>query len=167
MVEKSRGKRVSKKTTPLDLVSHAGRLLWLGGFVLQMLWHLVNIARVLERRDNGMYDPDDQSTLVMVTTGMNTAARFLPCPETLLRWSITAGFLCAWWNPHFVQVNRGFTRHLLGFTQWYSFQGLIIFLRFLFRTVADMHVDEAQSKSAYLSVHVAMAALMGLVCVRF
>lgn len=74
-----------------------------------------------------------------------------------------ASILSAWWNPKFVQVSRGFTRHLLGFTQWYSFQGLIVFFRFLFRRVLEMDGGRAQSRGAQLSAHMVMAIVMNLV----
>ncbi|KAK5997724.1 Integral inner nuclear membrane protein ima1 [Cladobotryum mycophilum] len=163
MMEKSKGRKVQKRMTPLDLANAAGRWLWWGGLLMQMLWHLVNMAHALQQHDQGMYDPDDQSALSMITTWLNRFAASLPPAEDLIQWSITAGFLSGWWNPHFVQVNRGFTRHLLGFTQWYSFQGLIIFLRFLFRAVISMQGGKAQSKPAQLSVHLAMTAIMSFI----
>ncbi|KAL6864537.1 Ima1 N-terminal domain-containing protein [Trichoderma novae-zelandiae] len=163
MMEKSRGRRAPTKTTPLDVANAMGRWLWWGGFVIQIVWHVVSASYVLDKNENGMYDPDDQSFTKQLITWSNRLRALLPAAETLIGWSIGAGFLSAWWNPHFVQLNRGFTRHLMGFTQWYCFQGLIIFFRYIFRSVLDMQGGQAQSTGAQLSAHFAMACIMALI----
>ncbi|KAL7943772.1 Ima1 N-terminal domain-containing protein [Trichoderma barbatum] len=164
MMEKTRNRQVPKRMTSLDVVNAMGRWLWWGGFLIQIVWHLVSASYILEKREgNGMYDPDDQSTTKQMIAWLNRLRACLPAAETLIGWSIRAGFLSAWWNPHFVQFNRGFTRHLLGFTQWYCFQGLIIFFRYIFRSVLHMQGGQAQSAGAQLSAHFAMACIMGLI----
>ncbi|KAM5343158.1 hypothetical protein ACJ41O_014124 [Fusarium nematophilum] len=161
MMEKSRGRRVDPgRTTALDWANSLGRGLWWGGLAMQMLWHLRIVAHALEHRDEGMYDPDDRSWQTMAVAGLAWAVGFLPPGEVLISAAVTASILSAWWNPQFVQVSRGFTRHLLGLTQWYSFQGLIIFFRFLFRRVLEMNGGKAQSRSSQLSAHLAMSCVM-------
>ncbi|KAK1239357.1 hypothetical protein MKX07_008845 [Trichoderma sp. CBMAI-0711] len=163
MMEKSRSRRAPTKTTPLDVANAMGRWLWWGGFVIQIVWHVVSVSYMLDKNESGMYDPDDQSYTKQLITWSNRLRAFLPSAETLIRWSIKAGFLSAWWNPHFVQFNRGFTRHLMGFTQWYCFQGLIIFFRYIFRSVLEMQGGQAQSTGAQLSAHFAMVCIMALI----
>ncbi|KND94329.1 Integral inner nuclear membrane protein ima1 [Tolypocladium ophioglossoides CBS 100239] len=165
MMDMSRGRKPTRRTTVLDWVNGLGRTTWRAGFVLQMLWHLVIVVQVLHHGDNGMHDPDDISVLASVLAGLKHATKFLPGADALIQWSIAAAFLSAWWNPHFVQVNRGFTKHLLGFTQWYSFQGLIVFFRLAFRRVLDIKGGQAQSMHAQLSAHMVMAAGMVLIYV--
>jgi hypothetical protein len=80
-----------------------------------------------------------------------------------MKGSIVAAVFSAWWNPYFVQVNRGFTRHLLGLTQWYSFQGLIVFFRIAFRAFAQSQSKNGESQSAQLGAHFLMVGLMSLV----
>lgn len=128
-----------------------------------MLWHLRVISNVLERHDEGMYDPDDMSWPTLAKICLVWVVAFLPPADTLINGALMASILSAWWNPKFVQVSRGFTRHLLGFTQWYSFQGLIVFFRFLFRRVLEMDGGKAQSRGAQLSAHMVMAIVMNLV----
>ncbi|KAF7551982.1 hypothetical protein G7Z17_g4628 [Cylindrodendrum hubeiense] len=160
MVERSRGrKNDAGRTTALDWANNMGRGLWWGGLVFQMLWHLRAVSNVLERRDEGMYDPDDMSWPTLATICLTWVVAFLPPADTLINGAFMASILSAWWNPKFVQVSRGFTRHLLGFTQWYSFQGLIIFFRFLFRRVLEMDGGKAQSRGAQLSAHLVMALI--------
>lgn len=165
MLEKSRGRRVPKRMTYLDVANTIGRWLWWGGFIIQIAWHLVSASAVLDKREeNGMYDPDDQGTTKqMIVAWLNWLRAFMPAAETLIGWSIRVGFLSAWWNPYIVQLIRGFTRHLFGFAQWYCFQGLIIFFRHIFRSVLHMQGGQAQSTGAQLSAHFAMVSIMGLV----
>lgn len=118
------------------------------------------ITQALQQSDDGMYDPDDQSLYGTAISWLKGIVARLPATNTLIQSSIWAGILAAWWNPHFVQVNRGFTRHLLGFTQWYSFQGLTIFFRFIFRGVVDVNAQTTDSGTAKLGAHVAMTAVM-------
>lgn len=164
MMDLSRGRKPTRRRTVLDWVNSLGRTTWRAGFVLQMLWHLVVVAQVLRHGDDGMRDPDDVGFLAGMVVGLKHATKFLPAADTLIQWSIAAALISAWWNPHFVQVNRGFTKHLLGFTQWYSFQGLIVFFRLAFRQVLDIKGGQAQSMHAQLSAHTVMAA--GMVLVR-
>lgn len=161
MMEKSRGRRADPaKSTPLDWADTVGRGLWWGGLLMQMLWHLRATSAALKYDNDGMYDPDDNSWSRLAISGLDWVAAFLPPPETLISGAVTASILSAWWNPQFVQVSRGFTRHLLGFTQWYSFQGLIVFFRLVFRRMLEMDGGKGQSRNAQLSGHIVMAVLM-------
>ncbi|KAM3539922.1 hypothetical protein ARSEF1564_007161 [Beauveria bassiana] len=164
MMDKSRGRTAAAATTRragiLDAVGVLGAWLWRAGLAAQLLWHLQHIVRALERQDNGMYDPDDSGVVVKGLAATRLALAWLPDGDALMRASIAAAILSVWWNPHFVQFSRGFTRHLLGFTRWYSFQGLIVFFRILFRSVLSMQGGAAQSQSAQLSVHLATAGIM-------
>ncbi|KAG5914015.1 hypothetical protein E4U42_000730 [Claviceps africana] len=152
--------RKTRTRTKLDWVHALGKTLWRGGFVLQALWHFVMITHALQVSDNGMYDPDDQSMAAKVLLSLKRATESLPAADTLMQWSIWTGVLAAWWNPHFVQVNRGFTRHLLGFTQWYSLQGLALFFRFVFRGIDVRGGQAARSGTTRLGAHVGMASIM-------
>ncbi|KFG79669.1 hypothetical protein MANI_019029 [Metarhizium anisopliae] len=162
MMSLSRGRR-TRRRTPLDWVNTLGKTLWRTSFLLQLLWHFVMITQALQQSNEGMYDPDDQSVYATAISWLKLAIGFMPSAATLIQWSIWTAILAVWWNPHFVQVNRGFTRHLLGFTQWYSFQGLTIFFRFIFRGVVDANAQTAGSGTAKLSAHVAMALVMTVI----
>ncbi|ATY60972.1 hypothetical protein A9K55_006743 [Cordyceps militaris] len=160
MMDKSRGRKATRKAGVLDVASALGAWLWRGGLVAQLLWHVRHILQALERPDDGMYDPDDASVYVKSLVAAKPVLTWLPDGDVLIQMSIAAAILSSWWNPHFVQFTRGFTRHLLGFTRWYSFQGLIIFFRILFRSVLGIHGGDAPSQSAQLSVHLATAGIM-------
>ncbi|KAF5001827.1 hypothetical protein FGRMN_802 [Fusarium graminum] len=164
MMEKSRGRKSApEKTGALDWVDSLGKGLWWGGLAMQMLWHVKAVSYALEHQDVGMYDPDDTSWQTMAVTGLSWAVTFLPPADTLINCAVVASILSAWWNPQFVQVARGFSRHLLGFTQWYSFQVLIVFFRFLFRRVLEMDGGQAKSRNAQLSAHLVMSVVMVMI----
>ncbi|KAM0233472.1 hypothetical protein ACHAPO_007168 [Fusarium lateritium] len=160
MMEKSRGRKSTSDSSALNWIDSLGRALWWGGLIMQMFWHLRAVTFTLQHQDVGMYDPDDQSWSTLTVTGLSKAVEFLPPADFLISSAVLASILSAWWNPQFVQVVRGFSRHLLGFTQWYSFQGLIVFFRFLFRRVLEMDGGHAQSRNAQLSAHLVMSAVM-------
>jgi hypothetical protein len=164
MMERSSGRQsTTRRRTPLDLAASLGRYVWWGGFILQLLWHLKKMAGVLQYTDDGMHDPDDSSMTATAIAMFRVLARYLPPGDSLIRMSILASILCVWWNPYFVQVNRGFTKHLLGFTQWYAFQGLTIFFRFAFRGVLEMEGRQSQSRNAQLGAHLVMTSVTCLV----
>ncbi|UNI24651.1 hypothetical protein JDV02_010383 [Purpureocillium takamizusanense] len=167
MMDLSRGRKPIRRRTPLDWASALGGAIWRAGFVLQLLWHMVMVTQVLQAGDAaGMRDPDGVDSLLgQIIPWLAWIADLLPAQDVLMRWSVAAACASVWWNPHFVQVNRGFTRHLLGLTQWYSFQGLIIFFRLVFRRVEGIKGGRSQSVQAQLSIHAVMAAVMGLIYV--
>lgn len=128
--------------------------------MLQVLWHVRAISPALQRGADGMVDPDDLSWSTKAISGLDVVVGYLPESNWLINLAIAASICSLWWNPQFVQVTRGFSRHLLGLTQWYSFQGLIVFFRFVFRRVLNMDGEQAQSRNALVSAHLVMAALM-------
>lgn len=163
MMDLGRGRKLTAAKTALHRVHDLGRAMWRAGFVLQLFWHLTTVALVLQQSGDGLRDADRSTAAAIAGDWTRRATAVVPALDTLMRWSIGAAVASAWWNPHFVQLNRGFTRHLLGFTQWYCFQGLIILCRLVFRGVLVMDGGRGQSRHAQLSAHVAMAAVTTLV----
>ena len=70
------------------------------------------------------------------------------------RYSLTCSCLGIWWNPKFSEVNRGFMSHLNGFKDWYSYQGLIIAIRFLFYTFIRTEVMAEPFTAPVITAHV-------------
>lgn len=159
MMDRSREARsVRKTTTALDVIEVLGKWLWWAGFVLQMLWHLRISLEVLSQSEmGGMSDPDEHGSPIQ----LQNVAALLPSQAWLIRNSLIAAVISAPWNPHLVKVVRGFSKHLLGLQQWYSYQAIIIAMRFACRFVPDL--DGGQYKPALLSAHVAIGCVMSLV----
>lgn len=162
----SRARRPRRKLTALDLAERVGRFLWFVGLLMQLMWHLKMIATIVESspsEEAGMVDPDVSSEGSM-TRWLVEISRWLPRAELLIQGSITAAGISIWWNPRFVQVTRGFSRHLLGFRQWYCFQGLIVFFRIIFRRVSELDGGgTGRPSSSSIMPHLLMAGLMLLV----
>ncbi|KAK0388202.1 hypothetical protein NLU13_4447 [Sarocladium strictum] len=168
LMANSRARRPRRKLTALDLAERVGRFLWFVGLLMQLMWHLKMIATIVESspsEEAGMVDPDVSSEGSM-TRWLVEISRWLPRAELLIQGSITAAGISIWWNPRFVQVTRGFSRHLLGFRQWYCFQGLIVFFRIIFRRVSELDGGgTGRPSSSSIMPHLLMAGLMLLISV--
>lgn len=161
----SRARKPRKRLTPLDLAERVGRFVWWSGLIMQVFWHLKAVSNILELSSEavgGMVDPDASNRSQSVQWLIESSRR-LPGADFLIRGSITAAVLSIWWNPRFVQVTRGFSRHLLGFRQWYCFQGLIIFFRVIFRRVGELDTEDHGKPASHIMPHLLMAGLMLMV----
>ncbi|GKT56518.1 integral inner nuclear membrane protein ima1 [Colletotrichum tofieldiae] len=161
MMDRSRTNRVvPKQLTPLDVAAKMGKWLWFGGIACQYMWHVASLAIIFAKQiDEGpMRDPDVETT---ITQRLFIALTLLlPSPERLVHLSLWSNAVSVWWNPKFVQVFRGFSRHILGLSHWYTFQGLILFTRFLAMRMAELEGGRAAEGSAQISLHGLMAVLM-------
>src|SRR5437667_9658286 len=83
----------------------------------------------------------------------------LQAKDQLISLSLGSNILTVWWNPLLVQVLRGFSRHILGLAQWYTFQGLMIFIRIMFSQVSMLTVGKRAELSAQITAHLFMAGL--------
>ncbi|KAK1983768.1 Ima1 N-terminal domain-containing protein [Colletotrichum cereale] len=161
MMDRSRKNRVApKQLTSLDVAAKVGKWLWLGGIACQYMWHVASLAVVFARQmDEGpMRDPDAEYTIAQRLS--IALILLLPSPGRLITWSLWANVISVWWNPKFVQVFRGFSRHIIGLSHWYTFQGLILFTRFLAMRMTELKGGRAAEDSAQMSLHGLMAALM-------
>lgn len=168
MMERTRERPAERRASSLDWIERLGRGIWWAGLAMQMLWHikmLCALAPDLRIQRGGMVDPDESDRLAKILEVLRSVAAALPDQRLLIKASITAAFMSSWWNPRFVQFSRGFTRHILGIRQWYSFQGLIIFFRVVFQRLARL--ETSRGPGVQILPHLVMAALMTLVCASY
>jgi hypothetical protein len=111
----------------LRLLHSTGRRLWIGGFVLQFLWHAV-IVHALVSAWFEWAGADDAWTTYQIWRMCAPLIGMLPSEERLLRWSTLSSVLGAWWNPQFAQVFKG-TRHIGGLPVWYALQAVTVVAR--------------------------------------
>ncbi|KAM0330955.1 hypothetical protein ACHAQA_003912 [Verticillium albo-atrum] len=154
MMDRSRQRRAApKRWTALDTVDKLGRWLWLAGLAGQLLWHIAATAETLSATTPGpLRDPDEVPSAW--ASSLRNIANTLPNTSLLIRLSIWANLLSIWWNPKFVQVSRGFSKHIYGLSQWYMFQVLVLLVRFISVSMATFAGSaEGSARSAQLSLH--------------
>lgn len=161
MMDKTRANRQTpKQHSYLDLINTVGKWIWLGGLGFEYLWHLSTICDVL--RAEGM-QPGEQSWILVMRDLAFQLTKRLPAKDRLIALSFWSNILTVWWNPLFVQVFRGFSRHILGLGQWYTFQALMIFVRIVFSQVSTLSIGQRTEKYAQITAHLFMAGVMSLV----
>ncbi|VBB77271.1 Putative protein of unknown function [Podospora comata] len=97
---------------PIKIVNGIGRLLWVSGFVLQLVWH---------------------SLLTIKNTNQIPYSSWLPLSDTLLKWSIGATVLGMWWNPRLLDMIAGNSRQVTGLFRWYLIQFIAVISRIYLR----------------------------------
>lgn len=125
----------AKKRGPLDIIDDLGKLCWYAGFVLQAMWHLIIISWLV----TDPYASMTEGHWALVTMGAlhRMVAPTLPQSDLLMRWAINIGVGSFGWNPRFKQSIRGFTAHIVGFKSWYTYQLLVLLVRFVALSIAQ------------------------------
>lgn len=161
-IEKSMATR-KKITSPrrLSFVDLVGGGLWLAGLILQLFWHLSILERLyMQATDVVPFSEDEIVTasgkddlVVSILGTMGPFLALLPAPEQSLRWSVFATILGSWWNPHFIQVYRGFTKHITGISKWYMFQFIALAMRIGLQTVPSVLTPDPLQHNKQLAFH--------------
>lgn len=161
MLEKSRDPKnwVTSRRTWRDHVSWVGRMAWNLALVLQLTWHAKVLADVALTDASGMRDPDDASWTTKALEMIGYVLGCLPEDDTLICWSLLSTLGSVWWNPKFVQVLRGFDRHLIGMYQWYGLQFLLCAIRF---GLVYLSIGE-QPKNAQMAAHIAIILMVSAI----
>ena len=134
MMDRSRVQRTRQRTW-LDNVNTIGRVLWAFGLAFQIIWHLAVVSHAVGEPVGLLDGKEDPPEYLLPLTSV---APLLPNPESLRCYSVFATMASLWWNPQFVPMFRGFTRHLKGLGTWYAYQAIIIGARLVFLQVADI-----------------------------
>jgi hypothetical protein len=136
MVDRTRSQQTRvKRRGLLDVLDFLGRLSWHTSFALQAVWHMAVASLLLTEP----YASTRQGHWMPVALGVvhRMGAEMLPQPDWIMKWAIHIGMCSFPWNPHFKQSIRGFTAHILGFRQWYTYQLLIPVVRFVALSIAQ------------------------------
>ncbi|KAI1117620.1 hypothetical protein F5Y14DRAFT_403312 [Nemania sp. NC0429] len=136
MMDRTRSQRVGiKKRGPLDIINYLGKLGWYAGFVLQAVWHLTVVSLLLTEPYSSIRDGN--RIHVILGSFHRMGSLMLPYPDRIMRWAIHLSMCSFPWNPRFKETIRGFTAHILGFRQWYTYQLLVLLLRFVSLSIAQ------------------------------
>ncbi|KAI1330700.1 hypothetical protein F5Y16DRAFT_362439 [Xylariaceae sp. FL0255] len=150
----------------LDLVDYLGELSWYAGFAFQTAWHLVVVAFLLAEQFTPAITPaitpasNNSYVFMVLDTLHRIAASTLPYTDRLMQWAINL-CLCSFpWNPRFKQSVRGFTAHILGFRQWYTYQLLILMMRLVCLSITQYSKSQVLPVASQLGVQVVIPLIM-------
>lgn len=158
MVDRSAtARKVVKQSGGLDVFNALGGWTRTVSLVLQLLWH-ASILRglLLNYFVHLNADPEFQTFKALRT--YVSLLDSLPSPDWLIRWSFITTILSVWWNPHFVQVFRGFTKHLSGVSKWYTYQFMAVAVRAIVPKVSDISTPDPDLLSKQIAGHLFVVA---------
>lgn len=154
MIDKSRDNRHLSEKSPLGWLNGLGRRLRQAGLALQLLWHLMALYAIYV---NQLPATDEDTVLRRFLQILGAVFGTPPSPDKIIRWSFMATVASCWWNPKFVQSIRGFTRPIIGLSNWYTYQAMLLFLRMLFPQLVGQSSRQASQLSTQLGAHAFMA----------
>ncbi|KAI1084017.1 Ima1 N-terminal domain-containing protein [Whalleya microplaca] len=159
MMDRTRSQRREvKKHDVLDALDLAGKSSWHFGFALQFVWHAIMISSLaIEWYDMSGGNPRVASILSSV---QQIGQDRLPHVDRSMQWAINLGMCSFPWNPRFKQTIRGFTAHILGFRQWYTYQLLILLIRFVCLSMAQYGASKGLPPATQFGAQLVIAALM-------
>ncbi|KAK6824821.1 Integral inner nuclear membrane protein ima1 [Apiospora arundinis] len=159
VMDRTRARRHEvKRRGVLDVLDSVGRVTWNIAFALEFCWH-VSVLCALFVQD----DEVAATTHWLVAPLRNTchyALMFSPNADRFIRWSMTLGLASFAWNPKFKQTIRGFTAHILGVGQWYTYQLLILFIRLTCLFVSQYNESKGITPASQLGAHLVIGLLM-------
>ncbi|KAI0442871.1 hypothetical protein F4803DRAFT_346390 [Xylaria telfairii] len=159
MMDRTRYQRTSgKRRGPLDAINFMGKMSWYTGFALQAVWHVT----VLFLLSTESYASTREGHWIPVTLGTihRTGTLVLPYSDRFMQWAINLGMCSFPWNPLFKQSIRGFTVHILGFRQWYTYQLLVLLVRFIALSIAQYSKAQELPAMTQLSAQFAISLFM-------
>ncbi|KAI0161265.1 hypothetical protein GGR57DRAFT_454145 [Xylariaceae sp. FL1272] len=158
MMDRTRAQKETKKWSPLDTVDTLGRWCWYIGFILQAIWHITIVCFLLTEQ----YATKKEGSWLAAALSMlrQAVASALPHTDRLMQWAINLGLCSFPWNPRFKQSIRGFTAHILGFRQWYTYQLFIVLMRLICLSIAQYSKSQGLPIGAQLGAQLFIPLLM-------
>ncbi|XXG97798.1 hypothetical protein Hte_004111 [Hypoxylon texense] len=151
-------RREVKERDTLDVFDSAGKWSWYLGFALQSLWHIAMLFSLVM----GLYaEGGPDSWMITTLSGVQQLSHNrLPHTDQIMRWALNLSMCSLPWNPRFKHTILGFTTHYFGFKQWYTYQLLIVLVRYAGLSMAQYSHSKGLSASAQLGAQLAIALLM-------
>ncbi|KAI1343838.1 Ima1 N-terminal domain-containing protein [Xylariaceae sp. FL0016] len=143
----------------LDAVDLAGKWSWYIGFGLQSLWQVALLC-VLVTEPYAANTDDLWTVSAMLGATNRLVMERMPDIDKIMQWAINLGMCSFPWNPKFKQTIRGFTAHILGFRQWYTFQLLILLSRVASLSIAQYCQSQGVAALKQFGVQLFIAPLM-------
>ncbi|KAI8625448.1 hypothetical protein F5Y19DRAFT_479553 [Xylariaceae sp. FL1651] len=162
MMDRTRIERKEvKRRGVLDFIEILGKLAWYAGFALQSIWHLVVLSFLLTEPYTAT---EGGSWMSAALDALHRISAFaIPHTDRLMQCAINLGVCSFPWNPRFKQTIRGFTAHILGFRQWYTYQLLILLMRFVALSIMQYSKSQGLPISTQLGAQLVIPLLMGYI----
>lgn len=158
MVDRSAQTRVLTTPTAVHYFHSAASRLWTMSYFFQLLWHLLLIQKAILANSD---DFEQKSWALLAARTFDLFAGYLPTPASTIKWSFWTSALCLWWNPRWVEVSKGFDKHLFGFKHYYFYQTLILVLKLPAFLNIDVLPPSSMSRvTVQVIAHVSMAFFM-------
>lgn len=161
MIDRSRKDRTITRKSPLDFAGIAGQYLWTAGFVLEYFLHACSMCDLLMASMSTQDEP--LPGVFYVLRSLRTFLIVLPSIDRLRTWSLTATALSVWWNPRFTQTVRGFTKHLIGLSTWYTYQFMLLVVKMAYFKISGLHESQEARVETHLAAHGFMATFILMV----
>jgi hypothetical protein len=159
MIDRSQEVRQARTLSGLDIVSAVGQAAWISALVLQLVWHAVVVQRILAAQVVDGRAVHWYQTAAL--TAESASPRWLT-EDGLGRWSIILAASSAWWNPFLTQTVRGFTRHIVGLSTWYTYQTMLVLLVLLAPRLLNNASDLEKQSAPLIGGHLFMALFAAL-----
>lgn len=159
MIDRTKERRhQARRRTLLDYIDLAGKWTWHVAFLLQTIWHTVVLGTLLlEQNRQGVLD---NQVLASLSKSCVILLNALPPADRIIKWAINMGLLAFVWNPRFKQTIRGFTSHILGFRQWYTYQLVIVLIRCSCLFLSQYNEAQGIPATTQLGAHLVISWLM-------
>jgi hypothetical protein len=159
MMDRTRAqRREAKKLTKLDVIDTVGKWTWNMAFFLQFAWHLLVVLAILPQLQADT--KDEHWSLTLLRRTIEVALQRLPSTSRVIRASVNMSLASFLWNSKFKQTIRGFTAHILGIRQWYTYQLVLILIRCVCLFISQYTETKVVPATTQLGAHTGIAVLM-------
>jgi hypothetical protein len=163
MIDRSKEVRSNSSMSTLDIISSIGRGMQITALLLRLLWHVTVVRTILAVQvTDGL--AAKRTRHYLPTVGAEEVLPGLPITfESLSRISVILAAGSVWWNPFFTQTVRGFTRHVVGMSTWYTYQAMIVFLLAVAPPLLNGSIVVKRQATPLLAGHVFLAVFTGFI----
>ncbi|EKD13821.1 hypothetical protein MBM_08022 [Drepanopeziza brunnea f. sp. 'multigermtubi' MB_m1] len=163
LMEKSRARRAAppEGITNTRIVIFIGRLLWYFGILGQLIWNITAMVSAAHyEKITGFLTTTPGSFPVWIKALLG----FINSDTWAWR-SLQCTYASIWWCPRAKELERGFTKHITGFRQWYKIQLSLVISRSIFYYIMGSGVFADPFSRATLGAHAAMFVMTTMIFV--
>lgn len=147
-MEKSRGHVVSRgESSWKSVLAFMGGTAWFLSLTGQIAWDGLALSMSGKEYD-GLLDDDItlSGCMQQAMRGSDLASGCTAHATPVARYALLLGVLACWWNPKLQEISRRRGGRMLGLSEYYQHQGLLLIVRYL----AYLYLDRAPSSDINL-----------------